>query len=280
MIPTQAFPGMEFLPLMVLTTIAGAVSASVGIFAGLASPSSRVARVAGWTAIGLSLVPTLFYVLLTFGNVFLVAYLITIQPAIPGALAVALSRRSKWPYERKLRGITIIMTVVVVGSIFTLGVLAGLRTMAGDKRLEGLLAGKPVSPLVGFSIENQQREVYCSDPESLRYLAKLFSRAEHTLDGIDGASYDLTLRFEDGYEKRVSTTWGTDGLTLSVGRRAESEGWPTHRVSFDVSVPSQFEQLNDFLAAPYEEVAGQVLSIRAEGSTINYKASLDLRERE
>lgn len=89
----QMFDGMEWIPLMVLSTGGGLV---VGLLAILLRPfaSARVAgRRLGVAAIVIGVVFTLFFVCVVGSEVFPVAYLIFASPALLGGVALVIYPR-------------------------------------------------------------------------------------------------------------------------------------------------------------------------------------------
>ncbi len=263
MIFAQMMPGMEWIPLILLTMAVNGLCGLVSLYGSLFFPQSKCGFRAGWASVIIGAVSFLFFLLVIGGNLTPVGYSLISAPSTAGVLGLLVygARRSRaFPWLRI--GISAV-TILIAGLLLRWWRIDRIA----DEEMVAIVSGSERVAIVGFRVEGQQRLVDCTDGAICDYLTEALRKAQRgeLLDvgkGLDfgGAGvHTFTFRFASGHMRNVRTDPYKNGLVLSVD--PWEPGWPTHEVAFSEPIPDGLRQILAFLGRKCEDAAGEVLIV-------------------
>lgn len=268
----QMFPGMEFIPLMLLLLGSGAIVCAVGILFGLLQASSTVAFRLGVAGVAIGVLGTLFFWLVVGENLTGTGYLMLFSPAVLGSAAVMLSYRR--PFSRERIFVRTVGGIVIAVTVAGAAMLAwnSRQTAMGTAKLLSITSGANRYQLASMEVQYQQRRLICTDPVLLAEIQRHLAGAQRSMMG-SGSTYETTFRLADGGSATLHSSWGANECSLSLGDVPE-EGWPTHLIVFAEPLSEDLRKLLAFLNASNEEVAGQVLIFDGSGNRVEFDGTL------
>lgn len=168
---------------------------------------------------------------------------------------------------------SVLIATVILAIIFALGRFA-ITSLVDRHRaaveLDALLDGSEDVGLTLFATEFQMRRVRCSDKAVLAYLASQMRQSQR-IHGSFGTSYRYTIGFQSGLQYTVTGYQHPGRFSLSVPTADPTEnGWPTHDISLQDTMPDSAREMFAFLNASSEEVAGLTLHVE-DGGVIRYE---------
>jgi hypothetical protein len=280
----QVFPGMEFVPLLVLLIALGAIASLASLTT--AFFSRRIARVlaslAGGAVLasGLTILATnkwdLYWlvsvlasglppVLLLWASVLLslIAAVVPLAPSPDGKLLARGIVRNRW-----------FVCLFVCIPILLLAGWGGLQInddWVGDQKTRALVSGSQQVRFARVQIDYQQRRVICTDPVVLRYLEERF-RNHGQPRNDPSTTYQLTIEYEGGGRHAFGTYWYENGFSLAL---LDDENGDGHiGISLPRPLPSQVEEIVQFLGEPWRQVKGTVLVVEPGSIHRHYDQSL------
>jgi hypothetical protein len=275
----QMFPGMEWIPLMLLVTEGGILCAVISIGASVLFTNSRFAFGLGAFAVAIGVLSPLAFLCLTANRMFWYAYVFLASPALAGAMGLWLSRAR----GRTLRTARILIVGLALAGAVTAGYRLHANAVAGQQML-GLLRGSEQVEIAQFEIEHQQRRVICTDKAVCDHIAKSMRDAiEYPGAPLRlGVSYSFTFRFISGSRYGVQEACVFDGgFSASIPEANPfCEPVMTHQVAFREPIPKRLREIWVFLREPWEKVAGSVMIVEEPRPVrIEYDRRLDLEGR-
>jgi hypothetical protein len=137
----------------------------------------------------------------------------------------------------------------------------------GEKKMVALLDGNQSINITRLEINFQQRRLFCTDTDVLRYLKEILAKHPRGMSNTGGGSYEGIFTFANGGQFKGALSIGTNGFYISIPSQAAEEAFPTHCVLLIEPVPEKVQQIFNFLNEPYQKIAGTVL-ILEEGKSI------------
>jgi hypothetical protein len=272
MIFAANMPGMEWIPVILVSMSVNGLCGLASVFASLFFPRSMFGYRAGLASLLIGALSVPVFLCVIGRHLYPVGYVFIAAPSLLGGLGLMVyaTRRSRaLPWLRI--GISAI-TLVILGVLFRCWYIA----RAAEQEMLALVSGNERAAIVAFEIDGQQRLVECTDRAVCEYLTVATRQARRGkltdlgkgLKWGGAGVYTFALRFASGYTFNVVRTDPyKNGLVLSVD--PVELGWPTHEVRFPDPIPERLTQILEFLGKKCEDVAGEVL-ILADGQPPTY----------